>query len=181
MENSSHYLSLFLGLGAVGLQIVCVLTLLCLVIFGKEKNFFLSFVKKNFLWLGLILSFVPAIFSLYYSEILNFAPCHLCWLQRIFLFPQVFLFAVALWKKDRGVFKYSLPLVIVGALISLYHNFFYYFGEASSLPCDSSGVSCYQHLISELGGYISIPMLSLTSFASLLTLLIVVHCYKQEN
>jgi hypothetical protein len=69
----------------------------------------------------------------------------------------------------------------VGFLISLYHNFFYYFGETSSLPCDASGVSCYQRLVSEFGGYISIPMLALTSFFALVAIVLVAHFYKKED
>jgi hypothetical protein len=65
--------------------------------------------------------------------------------------------------------------------VSLYQNFFYYFGENSALPCDATGVSCYQRLVSEFGGYISIPMLALTGFFSLLTILIVAHFYMKES
>jgi len=49
------------------------------------------------------------------------------------------------------------------------------------LPCDATGVSCYQRLVSEFGGYISIPMMALTAFFGLLTLLMVVHFYKKED
>ena len=132
--------------------------------------------------IGFLLSLSAAAFSLVYSEVLHFAPCFLCWYQRIFLFPLVFIFAVALWNKDKNVLKYALPLTIVGFAISVYHNFEYYFAESnSSLPCDASGVSCYQHLVSEFNGYISIPMLSLTAFFSILVLLLVVHFYGKKN
>ena len=97
------------------------------------------------------------------------------------MFPLVFLFAVALWYKDRKVIRYALPLLCAGFLISVYQNFFYYFGESSGLPCDASGVSCYQRLVSEFGGYISIPMLALTAFFALLVFLIVAHFYGKEN
>lgn len=91
------------------------------------------------------------------------------------MFSTFFLFGTAFWDKDRKVVRYTTPLLSVGFLISVYQNFFYYFGESSSLPCDASGVSCYQQLVSEFGGYISIPMLALTAFFSLLTLSAVVH------
>jgi len=97
------------------------------------------------------------------------------------MFPQMFLFGVALWNKDRKVVQYSSLLLFAGFLVSVYHNFGYYFGEASSLPCDASGVSCYQRLVSEFGGYISIPMLSLTSLVTLIALVSVAHFYKKEE
>lgn len=174
-----HYLNMFLGIGAILLQIVSLVVILILI-FNKGENKILSFIKRNFLILGLVLSLIPTLFSLFYSDILNYAACHLCWLQRIFMFPQVFLFGVALWRKDRGVIKYAFPLLLVGILISIYHNFFYYFGETTNLPCDASGVSCYQHLVSEFGGYISIPMLALTGFLGILTVILVTYFYKKE-
>lgn len=96
------------------------------------------------------------------------------------MFPTMFMFAVALWDKDKKVIRYALPLLCAGFLISAYQNFFYYFGESSNLPCDASGVSCYQRLVSEFGGYISIPMMALTAFFALLTLVSVAHFYKKE-
>ncbi len=175
-----HYLNIFLGLGAILLQIFSVIALLVLF-FGPKKNIYLDFISKHFLPISFLLSLFASVFPLVYSEIIHFLPCYLCWWQRIFMFPTVFMFGVALWDKDRRVVRYALPLVCAGFLISAYQNFFYYFGETSSVPCDASGVSCYQRLVSEFGGYISIPMLALTAFFALLTLLAVAHFYKREN
>lgn len=174
-----HYLNVFLGFGAILLQVISVIAL-GMLFFGNKNNKFLSYIEKHFLILGFLFSLLASLFSLVYSEVIGFAPCHLCWLQRIFIYPQVLLFAVALWDKDKKVLRYSLPLLIVGFLISAYQNLVYYFGESASIPCDSSGVSCYQHLVSEFGGYISIPMLSLTTFFALLALCLVVH-FKNKN
>lgn len=180
--DTVHYLNIFLGLGAVILQIFSVITILLLFFRsnGKSKNSYLDFIDKHFLVLSFLISLLATIFPLVYSEIVNFLPCYLCWWQRVFMFPLLFLFGVALWDKDRRVIRYVLPLVCIGFLVSLYQNFFYYFGVGSSLPCDASGVSCYQHLVSEFGGYISIPMMALTSFFALLTILSVAHFYKKE-
>lgn len=173
-----HYLNVLLGTGAIILQIFSVLALLMLC-FGGKKNIFLDFIDKNFLPLGFFVAFLGTFFSLVYSEIVNFLPCYLCWYQRIFLFPLFFMFGVAMWQKDRKIIKYALPLVGFGFIISVYQNFHYYFGQGSMLPCDASGVSCYQVLISEFNGYISLPMLALTSFFALMTILLVAHFYKK--
>ena len=97
------------------------------------------------------------------------------------MFPLVFIFGVAIWSRDRKVVKYTLPLIFVGLIISAYQNFIYYFGNSAAVPCDASGVSCYQHLISEFGGYISVPMLALSSFVGLLAIVLVAHFYKKED
>lgn len=175
-----HYLNLFLGFGAIILQILSVLALVFLF-FGPKKNGFLDYINHHFLILSFLISLFASVFPLVYSEIINYPPCVLCWWQRVFMFPTLFLFATALWDKDRRVVRYASSLLAIGFLISAYQNFIYYFGDTSNVPCDASGVSCYQHLVSEFGGYISIPMLALTAFFALLTLLAIAHFYGKRN
>ncbi len=177
--NTIHYLNIFLGTGAIILQIFAVVVLLALF-FGPKKSAFLDFIEKHFLIIAFLVSLFATLFSLVYSEIIGFAPCQLCWWQRVFMFPQVFLFGIALWNKEKKVIKYSIPLLCVGFVVAVYQNFIYYFGTTSNVSCGSSGVSCFEHLVSEFGGYISIPMLALTSFFALLVLALVAHFYKKE-
>ena len=177
---TTHYLNLFLGAGAILLQIFSVVALFLLFLRPK-KNKYLDFIDKHYLNLGFVISFLASLFSLVYSEVINFVPCYLCWFQRIFMFPLPFIFGVAIWVKDRKIVKYTLPLVFVGLVIAAYQSFVYYFGDAGNVPCDASGVSCYQRLVSEFGGYISVPTLSLSAFVALLTILLVAHFYKKED
>ncbi len=172
-------INIFFGTGAIILQIFSVAALIILF-FGNKKAKFLSYIDKHFLIFGFLVSLSAILVSLFYSEIIGWPPCHLCWLQRIFIFPLAFMFAVALWDKDKKVLRYALPLVIIGFCISVYHNLGYYFGESSTLPCDSSGVSCYQRLVEAFGGYISIPMLALSGFFALLVLCLVVHFRSRD-
>ena len=175
-----HYLNISLGTGAILLQILSVVALVLLFI-GPKRNSFLNFIDKHYRQLGFLIALLATFFALVYSEIVGFLPCYLCWYQRVFTIPLIFIFGVAIWSKDRKVVKYTLPLVLVGIAISIYQNLGYYFGETSAKPCDASGVSCYQHLISEFGGYISIPMLALSTFFAILTILLVAHFYKKED
>lgn len=169
--------NLFLGASAILLQAIS-LAVLLMLIFSKD-NKFLDFIKNNFLALGFILSFPAILASLFYSNVIGFVPCYLCWWQRIFMYPLIFIFGIAWWKKDKSITTYAFSLAIIGALISLYHNYYYYFTEGAG-PCDASGVSCVQVLVNEFGGYISIPSLSLTSFAALIIILLVAKFYKKE-
>src|SRR3989344_4356898 len=127
-----HYLNILLGIGAVILQILSVITLVLLFI-GPKKNKFLDFIDTHYLKLGFIISLGSGLFSLVYSEMVGFLPCYLCWYQRIFSYPLIFIFGAAIWTKDRKVVKYTLPLLSVGLFVSIYQNFFYYFGERSKL------------------------------------------------
>ena len=180
MSESVNYLNLFLGGGAILLQVLSVAALVLLFI-GPKKNVYLAFIDKYYLNLGFVIVSAASLFSLVYSEIIGFLPCYLCWYQRVFTFPLAFIFGIAIWHKDRKIVKYVLPLLIVGFVISVYQNFFYYFGNSSNIPCDASGVSCYQQLVYEFGGYISIPMLALTTFVALITLVLVAHFYEKED
>lgn len=175
-----YYLNMFLGTGAIILQIFSVIALFLLFLRPKE-NAYLSFIDKHYLNLSFVIALIASLFSLVYSEIIGFVPCYLCWYQRTFMFPLPFIFGTAIWYKDRKIVKYVLPLLCVGAIFSVYQNFFYYFGESSNLPCDASGVSCYQQLINVFGGYISFPMLSLSGYVALITIALVAHFYKKED
>ncbi len=175
-----HYLNLFLGFGAMSLAVFSIVALFLLFL-GLKKNAFLDFIDKHYLSLGFIVSLLASLFSLVYSEIIGFTPCYLCWYQRIFTFPLVFIFGMAIWHKDRKIVKYVLPLLSVGFIFSVYQNFMYYFTDTGALPCDASGVPCYQLFISEFGGYVQIPTLALVTFLSLITVVLVAHFYKKED
>lgn len=178
-QETVHYLNMVLGAGAIILQIFSIYAILALF-FGPKQNKFLDFTEKHFLTISFFIVLFSSLFSMVYSEAIGYLPCKLCWYQRIFLFPQVFLFGIALWEKKRDIVKYATPLTGLGLIISVYQNFVYYFGAGSnSLICDASGTSCYEHLVSEFGGYISIPMLALAAFLALSALLLVAHFYKK--
>ena len=101
--------------------------------------------------------------SLYFQYVMNLAPCVLCWYQRIFMYPLVFILLVGILIKEAKVHLYVLPLSIIGLAIALYHNLLYYKVIPESLaPC----VQAYPALPGRLSGlgFISIPLLSLTAF-----------------
>lgn len=113
--------------------------------------------------LGFLVALVGALGSLYFSEVVKYPPCVLCWYQRVFLYPLVFIFGSSLWYEDRAYKKYAAPLIFVGFLIAAYHNLVYY-GVISEelLPC-TQGVSCSSRQL-ELFGFVTIPLLSLVGF-----------------
>jgi disulfide bond formation protein DsbB len=64
--------------------------------------------------------------SLFFSEVMEFAPCLLCWYERIFLYPLVITLTIGLFPLDKAAIKYSLPLAIAGWFVALYHNLLYF-------------------------------------------------------
>lgn len=100
--------------------------------------------------------------SLYFSEVLDLPPCHLCWYQRIALYPLVVTIAVGIVRKEMQYVWYSLPLALIGWLIAVYHNLIYYriVPEVDSV-CGEL-VSCLSQFT--IFGFVSIPLLSLVGF-----------------
>jgi hypothetical protein len=75
------------------------------------KNYSLSgYVLKYGTAAALILTLISTILTLIYSEVFGFIPCGLCWLQRVFLYPQVIMLAIALKLRDSAVYVYGIAL-----------------------------------------------------------------------
>ena len=138
---------------------------------GKERFFesFWSFIGHHSLTFGLIVSGISMIGSLVLSEVLKFTPCTLCWYQRILMYPIAIMFLVAMIKKDRRVFRYTLPLAILGLMVAAFH----YLMQTIQLdiPCSAVGysVSCSEFFFMQFG-YITIPFMALTAFLLLIIL-----------
>src|SRR3989344_5518698 len=133
-------------------------------IFKKRFNFF----QKNALLFAFIVSLIATLGSLFFSEIMLYEPCKLCWYQRIFMYPQVILFGVLLYRREKSGIIFSLIMSVIGALIAGFHYVQQIF-PSSVLSCDVLGysVSCVQTFFLEFG-YITIPMMALTAFLMLI-------------
>ena len=127
--------------------------------------------KTIFLRLNFLLVASGFFGSLYFSEVLKYPPCTLCWYQRICLYPLVVILGTALWTEDSNYRLYSLPLASLGFVIATYHNLVYYgFISEAIVPC-TEGVSCSSKQL-ELWGFVTIPLFSLICFVLIIALLI---------
>ncbi|MBT2736667.1 disulfide oxidoreductase [Bacillus sp. ISL-7] len=116
---------------------------------------------------SLLLSWIAAIIatlgSLYFSEVMHFIPCTLCWYQRIFMYPLAIILGVAVYRNDKGIFRYALPLSIIGMLIAGYHTLLQKIPYLQQFEMCTSGVPCSKDYINWLG-FITIPLLALIAF-----------------
>ncbi len=110
--------------------------------------------------------------SLFFSYVLEYEPCVLCWYQRICLFPLVLILGAGLFPLDKNVVRYALPLAIAGGVIAFYHTLLYGGIIPENIQPCSKGVSCTEKYI-ELFGFVSIPMLSFFAFSTIVALLLV--------
>lgn len=113
-----------------------------------------------FMWL---VSLVATLGSLYFSEIRDYYPCTLCWIQRIFMYPLVIILTVAYIQKNARIAVTSAVLACIGGAISLYHYSLQKidFMAANAPACGE--VSCVGQYINWFG-FITIPFLALTAF-----------------
>jgi disulfide bond formation protein DsbB len=121
-----------------------------------------------------LIACVSTLGSLFFSEIMGFTPCVLCWYQRIVMYPLVILLPIGLFPFDRNVVRYALPLSLVGVLLAGFHLLLVagYIPE-SIKPC-VQGVPCSEVQI-EWFGFVTIPLLSGLSFLAITALLMLVH------
>lgn len=99
--------------------------------------------------------------SLFFSEVLGWIPCTLCWYQRILIYPLTVLIAVGILRRDHRLPLFVLPLSVSDASIAFYH----YVLIKTDLfpPLCRAGVPCMVDYIDILG-FINISFLALIAF-----------------
>lgn len=145
----------------------------------KWSKGLVSLVGQRYLLLGLVISLSAVLGSLFYSEVAGYAPCVLCWWQRVFLYPVPILFAVAMYKKDHKVLQYVAPFVVIAGIIALYQSYVYV-GGSSLLPCTAEEGDCSKIFVKSFG-YITIPAMSLTVSLYLLLLIWIKKLYDKNR
>lgn len=171
MSYTTSLITQFLAMLTIaGNLLVVFLAVVFLIFFlKKDNNFFwgretVNFFGRNAVLFSFLTSLGAVLGSLYYSVIVGFPPCQLCWIQRIFIYPQAIILGMALIKKDDHLADYIIVLSAIGGTVSTYHQYIQ-FGGRSLYSCASGlgAVSCTQRLILEFG-YVTIPMMMLTVF-----------------
>jgi disulfide bond formation protein DsbB len=124
---------------------------------------FRLFSHRYSILLAWIVALIALCGSLFFSEIMLYEPCKLCWIQRICMYPLVLLLGIASYRNERWIIPYALPLSIIGGCFSAFH----YMEEkipalAKAMPC-RVGIPCNFDYINWLG-FITIPLLAFVAF-----------------
>jgi disulfide bond formation protein DsbB len=135
---------------------------------------------SNYILLSFLVALCAMLGSLFFSEIMQFVPCTMCWYQRIFMYPLVLIFLINLLYPDDKIFKYTFTLICIGLLFSIYHNLLM-FGIISEdmVPC-VQGIPCSTVYINWFG-FITIPFLSFVAFFILFILQLFIYKNSKEN
>ena len=107
-----------------------------------------------------------ALGSLYFSEIVNYKPCLMCWYQRTMMYPLAVILIVAALTQDKRVWRYATPLAAIGITISTYHWFLERFPNLDAGVCDIE-VPC-EFVWFENFGFVTLPFMAFTGFLAVL-------------
>jgi disulfide bond formation protein DsbB len=117
MQLFTALLSIIAMLGAVALLITRLLA--SRVALAAEVGAAVSRVALPLAW---VVALGSTLGSLYFSEVANYAPCKMCWYQRIAMYPLAVILFVAMLRRDRSVAWYAVPLAAIGAAVAAYHR-----------------------------------------------------------
>lgn len=128
----------------------------------RERNNLMKSAYESILFWLWAVALAATVGSLFFSEVLGYEPCELCWYQRILMYPLVLIYGSAILKKD---FSMAFPGMImsgIGMFVSTYHYLiqkvpgFTNGGTCGLVPCNAQYVNYF--------GFITIPFLAGTAF-----------------
>ena len=110
----------------------------------------LTQVRASGLWIICMITTGAMVGSLYFSEKVGFAPCKLCWYQRIGIFSIAIISFVAALRNDKNIARYTIVLAPIGLVVSTYHYLLEWFPTLETNVC-SLDVPCTAVWFRELG------------------------------
>jgi disulfide bond formation protein DsbB len=112
-------------------------------------------------------SLLAVLASMVLSTVVGFTPCDLCWYQRIAMFPIPIVLAAGLYRADKHAYLYAVPLVVVGAVLALYHSLLQWgIITENVLECSAGGTACAEPEILWFG-FLTIPFGAFVSFCGI--------------
>lgn len=120
------------------------------------KAGFFRYYGIYFAWL---IALIATLVSLYFSVLQKIPVCDLCWYQRICIYPLVIILGIAAYREDRTISIYTLPLVIIGLLFSIYQYLEQMIPGFSPLHLCGMTDNCAR-IDWMIAGFVTIPFLS---------------------
>lgn len=127
-------------------------------------------VQPHALWWAAAVAVAAMLGSLYFSEVAHYAPCKLCWYQRIAMYSLAIILVVAAVRRDRGVVPFAVPLAVIGGVVSTYHYLVEWFPTLETNVC-SVDVPCTTVWFRKFG-FVSLAFMALCGFVAIGTVLL---------
>ena len=119
-------------------------------------------VASQFAW---AVAVVSTLGSLFLSEVADFIPCLLCWIQRGFMYPLAIALAFAPVRRSRAVSWWALA----GSLVSIYHYAVEQIPGFSGSDFCSATIPC-SFIWVEKFGFVTIPFMAMSGFFAIAAL-----------
>jgi disulfide bond formation protein DsbB len=117
-------------------------------------------------YLAWTVALLSLMISLFFSDIMGFTPCNLCWYARILMYPLVVIIGLGIIRRDRNWVVYAAPLIVAGWFLELYHSLLQWGIIPETLTRCTIGVPCTTKYV-DYFGFITIPFLGLLAFSAL--------------
>jgi disulfide bond formation protein DsbB len=170
---STSSLSLFFAMLSLGCWLGVIAVVVLAVLRRREPGGFANDLWESLrpiaLWLAWLVATVTMLGSLYYSLGAHFLPCELCWYQRICVYPLAAVLLVAALRRDASVWRYVVPLTLIGGVIAAYHSQLQAFPEQRSFCLATN--PCTVRYVWELG-FVSLPLMDLSALALITALVL---------
>ncbi|MGV8843863.1 MAG: disulfide bond formation protein B [Pseudomonas sp.] len=121
-----------------------------------------------------LLAMIATFAALFIGEVMGKTPCVLCWFQRIFMFPLAVILSIACYRADFSVWRYALPLAVIGWMIALYHGLLFIGVIPEEIKPCSAGASC-SGADMLIFGSVPLPFVSLAAFTAIALLLALIR------
>lgn len=137
------------------------------------KTVLVRFQNETIFFFALIVT----VLNLFLSSYFQFAPCELCWYQRVFLFVIPFISFVAAVRNDINGRVYVFVLSTIGLIVALYHTLLQVglFQKVAAF-CNPNAVTDCAVPYFTYYGFVTIPFMSCVVF---LSLMIASYVYKK--
>ena len=162
---NNEVFELFFAMLSLGTLIFGVVVVIARLI---KANSFLSEVQKIALPLAAMITTTAMLGSLYFSEIVNYKPCRLCWFQRSAMYPLAILLVAANFKKFKFTKIVAVVLALVGGTVSTYHWFLERFPDLDAGVCDAKlpcSVVWFENF-----GFVTLSFMAFTAFFTTIVL-----------
>lgn len=126
--------------------------------------------KTYSLYFAWLCTLAGLLLSLVLSNMYHWPICHLCWYQRMCLYPLVLILGIACFREDRHVGIYAIPLSLIGAALALYQYLEQMIPGFAPIDVCGSGPNC-SSIHMKLLGFITLPFISLLGFVLIALLL----------
>lgn len=90
------------------------------------------------------------------------------------MYPLVIILGIAVFKNNKNIYQYVLPMTIIGMCVSTFHYLKQKIKVVGEIGTCNSGVPCNAAYIN-WSGFITIPFLALIAFSIITILLFLVR------